>query len=138
MFCFIAYNDGALCFIGRLNDRNGWYTIAVVVGWVIGLLEYGRRWDNRWRQKILIVVSTFHHHDAHYCDDPALTVVTPAIDLLAVVANGIVARGRMIGVKDGEAGKPNSKQHTTNRVIVIITWLFWLIIWNNFICINYL
>ncbi len=66
-------------------------------------------------------MSTFHHHDAHYCDDPALTVVTPAIDLLAVVANGIVARGRMIGVKDGEAGKPNSKQHTTNRVIVIIT-----------------
>ena len=55
-------------------------------------------------------MSTFHHHDAHYCDDPALTVVTPAIDLLAVVANGIVARGRMIGVKDGEAGKPNSKQ----------------------------
>ena len=62
-------------------------------------------------------MSTFHHHDAHYCDDPALTVVTPAIDLLAVVANGIVARGRMIGVSQ----TANNTQHTSNRVIVIIT-----------------
>ena len=61
-------------------------------------------------------MSTFHHHDAHYCDDPALTVVrTRAIDILAVVANGIVARGRMIGVKDREASKPNSKQKTTHN-----------------------
>ena len=63
----------------------------------------------------MIVVSTFHHHDAHNCDDPALTVVTPAIDILAVVANGIVAIGMMIGAKDGEAGKPNSKQKTTHN-----------------------